>query len=579
MAWHMLILMSGVIKGPRALTEEHSAGDPNPGEEDMILPIRFIFKDGSLYECNVNINDFGCFDTYRVFEERKRQSVGTGTEYTEEPITIQLNMINDNKMFLQFKMFWEQETSDGLSDIDANEFYSFLEDATHLGIRGDTYKRLARNMARMGLRGEHSQDILRHIDEYLCSRAYAMFWDLFLGLAAELECEVRKSGKVVTLCSIGSVEYGDIAGTRSSLDGLRVAPDAFSRNKNVGTHIAHHLFWLLWYLNLDELDLSGCKMDENDVDALSKAEDVGLQAMNVSQCSMPPGSLARILPHLKDLTKLHAHDNSLNEADCDALAASTLLTELGIRYCFEDSPGSIARILPRLKDLTKLDAAWNRLNEADRNALAKCTKLTELSIINCLENSPGCLAIILPHLKYLTKLDVAWNSLNKADCDALAACTKLTELGIRCCSMTPGCLAIILLHLKYLTKLHAGGNRLNEADRNAFAKCTLLTELSISHCSGNSSGYLARILPHLKHLTKLYIRGNSLNEADRDALAKCTLLTELNVSHCSMTPGCLAIILPHLKYLTKLYVSGNSLNEADREAKKAARERGTDVRE
>jgi hypothetical protein len=75
MAWHMLILMSGVIKGPRALTEEHSAGDPNPGEEGMI---------------------------------------------------------NDDKMF------WEQETSDGLSNIGADEFFSFLKVADSLGIHGDT---------------------------------------------------------------------------------------------------------------------------------------------------------------------------------------------------------------------------------------------------------------------------------------------------------------------------------------------------------------------------------------------------------------------------------------------------------
>jgi Leucine-rich repeat (LRR) protein len=108
-------------------------------------------------------------------------------------------------------------------------------------------------------------------------------------------------------------------------------------------------------------------MNKNDVDALSKAGDMELQAMNVSQCSILPGSLAIILPHLKDLTKLYAEGNSLNEADRDALAAFTLLTELDIGYCFPN--GYLAVILPHLKSLTKLDVSDNRLNEADREAI------------------------------------------------------------------------------------------------------------------------------------------------------------------------------------------------------------------
>jgi hypothetical protein len=435
MAWHMLILMSGVVKGPKALTEVHSAGDPNPGEEDMILPITFIFKDGSLYECNMNTKDFEYFDgcrvagkgkpqsagteyteepttiqlyminddkmfweqetsdglsdidhvgmcRYRELEKGEPQSTSTGTKYTKEPITIHLDIINDDKMFLQLKMFWEQETSDGLFDIDVDKFFSFLKAADSLGIRGDAYKRFIMNMVRKGLFGTHSQGILGHIiDEYEYLRGHNMSWYLFLGFAAELGCEVRVSGKVMTLCPTGSVEYGKPPETKPSLDELRIAPDAFSRNKNVGTHIAHHLFWLLWYLDLHELDLSSCKMDENDVDALSKAGDVGLQAMNVSLCRVP-GSLAIILPHLKDLTKLDAHDNSLNEANRDALAVSTLLIELNIERCFWGwgSPGSI---LPHLKNFIKLDTSQNSLNEASRDALAASTLLTELDIGYC----------------------------------------------------------------------------------------------------------------------------------------------------------------------------------------------------
>jgi hypothetical protein len=114
-------------------------------------------------------------------------------------------------------------------------------------------------------------------------------------------------------------------------------------------------------------------MDKNDVDAFkqafSEAEGLGLQAMNISWCSVPSGSLAIILPYLKYLTKLYVSGNSLNEADCGALAACTLLTELHIGCCFRNSPGSIARILPHLKDLTKLYVHDNSLSKADRKAI------------------------------------------------------------------------------------------------------------------------------------------------------------------------------------------------------------------
>jgi hypothetical protein len=96
-------------------------------------------------------------------------------------------------------------------------------------------------MVKKGLLGTHSQDILGHMmNEYL--RGHDMSWYLFLGFAAELGCEVQVSDEAVILCSTGSIKYGESAETRPSLDEFRVAPDAFSRNKNVGgTHIAHHL--------------------------------------------------------------------------------------------------------------------------------------------------------------------------------------------------------------------------------------------------------------------------------------------------------------------------------------------------
>jgi hypothetical protein len=596
MLWHILTFMGAVFMSSATPTGGH------PTESMVAEPIEFIFKDVLLPEyyneekqeyeldldelrqrglvwkhSDIHPNDFEYIESY----------LG---EWSRNPI--HLSMIDDNDMFLQLKEFWKQETSDGLPDIDPSKFHSFLRAAIFFGIRGDACKRFAGNMVRMGLRGTHSQDILRDMDPEL--KSIEISWEFLLAFAAELECEVRESDETVILCSTDS-RYGTILETKpkTTMKELRILSNVFSRNKNVGTHIAHSLVWFLWHLNLHGLDLSGCEMDRNDVDEFSQAlfriRDVGLKTMNVSQCSMPPGSLAIILPHLKYLTKLHVAWNNLNEEDCGAFAASTLLTELNISYCFEDSPGgiarilsylkdlvyrsrnspgSIARILPHLKYLTKLHASHNSFNEADRDALAKCTLLTELDIGRCFLGSPGNIIKILPYLKDLTKLNAEGNSLDEADCDALAASTLLIELDIgRCFKNSPGSIARILPHLNDLTKLYVSWNSFNEADRDALAACTLLTELDVSYCFIRSPGYPARIFPHLKNLTKLNAEGNILNEADCDALAKCTLLTELNVSYCFIrSPGYLAIILPHLKCLTKLHAPYNRLNEADRNA-------------
>jgi Leucine-rich repeat (LRR) protein len=554
-------------------------------EKTSIEPIEFIFRDAlpsEYYNQNdyylnvdelrqrrlvwihddIDPNNFEYIKSYLNHEKGKEaECLSKGLEYTRDPIV--LDMVNDNSMFMQLKEFWKQEEP-SVPDIDASKFFLFLYAAEFLKIRGDACRHFTGNMARILLRGTHSHDIRACMNQQL--KGSKICWSLFLAFAAELECEVRVSGRVMTLCSIGSIKYGDTAGTRPSLDGLRITPDAFYKDRDVGaTHIVYHLVWFLCHMDLHGLDLSGCKMDENDVDALSQAlseaGDVGLQAMNVSQCSMPPGSLAITLPYLGNLTKLDASDNSFNREDCRAIARCTLLTELYIRYCFMP-PGSLAIILLDLENLIKLDAHDNRLNEKDCRAIARCTLLTELYIRYCFM-PPGSLAIVLPLLKCLTKLDAERNSLNEEDCRAIARCTSLTGLNVSGCSMPPGSLAIILPLLKYLTKLDAGGNSLNEEDCRAIARCTLLTGLNVSGCFENSPRSIAIILPLLKYLTKLDAEENSLNEEDCRAIARCTSLTGLNVSGCFMPPGSLAIILLLLKYLTKLDAGGNSLNEED----------------
>jgi hypothetical protein len=357
MLWHIFTFMGVIFMSSGTPTEEH------PAEDTVAEPIEFMFKDALLPEYyneekqiyDMDINDLrqrGLLwkhsdihpNNFKHIELYLGETWSPGTEHTRDPI--QLGMIDDNNMFLQLKEFWNQERLD-VPDIDAGRFFSFLHTAYFLAIRGDAYRRFARNMARKGLLGTHSQDILGRMDPQL--KSIEIYRDLFLAFAAELGCEVQVSDQTVILCSTGS-GYGTILEAKSSLDGLRIAPDVFSRSKNVGihkvyylffwfknvgTHIAHHLVWFLWHLDLHGLDLSGCKMDKNGVDAfkqaLSKAEGLRLQAMNIKYCSMPPGSLAIILPHLKYLTKLDAIGNSLNKEDCRAIARCTKLTELDIK--------------------------------------------------------------------------------------------------------------------------------------------------------------------------------------------------------------------------------------------------------
>jgi Leucine-rich repeat (LRR) protein len=574
MLWYILTFMGTIFISSETPTGERPAEGIIPAE-----PIEFIFKDVLLPEYyneekqiyDPDINDLrqrGLVPKHSDIHPNDFEYIEPYLRETWSRDPIQLDMIDDNNMFLQLKEFWKQERPD-VPDIDADRLFSFIRAVDFLRIRRDACKRFARNMARKGLLGTHSHDILGRTDKYL--RGHEIYWNLFLGFAAELGCEVRVSDQTMTFCSTGS-RYGTIleAKPKTEMNKLRIVPNAFSRNKNVGTHIAHHLVWFLWHLDLHGLDLSGCKMNRNDVDAFKQAlfriGDVGLQAMNISQCSMSSGGLAIILPCLKDLTKLDVSHNSLSKADCDAFAACTSLTELDIKSCFGNSPGYLAIILPHLENLIKLDASDNSFNEADRDAFATCTLLTELKIRSCFRNSPGNIAMILPCLKDLTKLYVQYNRLNKADCDAFAACKSLTELGVRCCfERSPGYLAIILPHLENLIKLDASDNSLNEKDCRAIARCTQLAKLKIRDCFKNSPGHLAMILPHLKDsLIKLDAHGNSLSEADCRAFAGYTELTELSVGYCfEKSPGYLAIILPHLENLIKLDASDNSFNEAD----------------
>jgi Leucine-rich repeat (LRR) protein len=608
---------------------------------------------------DISPNDFRHIELYLDHEkEREAQCLSIDVGYARDPI--RLDMLSDNTMFMQLKGFWEQETSDGLGDVDANKFCSFLQAANFLAIHGDACKRFARNMAQKGLLGTHSGDILGRMNPQLIGSEIC--WELLVAFAEELKCEVRVSDQVVTLCSIdlrcmdiqiggseifwkplvafavglikckarvsdqavtlcstdlrymdtqirgseicwellvafvaelkrkmrvsdpfvtlhstGSKDYGAIPKAKPEMRELKMAPDVFCRNMDAGRHMAYFSIWFLWHLDLHRLDLTYCKMDGDDVDALSQAiyeaEGLGLQAVDVCGYDMASGRMAKLLPHLKDsLTELDVSNNGLNKADCRALAGCTKLTKLNIDHCFEYSSGSLAAILsPDLKDsLTELDASNNDLSEADCDALSKCTNLTRLRILDCLRRSHEHLVTILSLdlRKSLIELDISDNELNQMECDALALCTSLTELSVLGCFQdSPGRLAMILPYLKdSLAELNASHSKFDQEDCKALAACTKLTKLNIDRCLEDSPGYLALILPYLKDsLTELDVSWNRLDQADCDALAKCTKLARLRIVDCFKgSSGRLATILPYLKdSLTELDVSNNCLNKAD----------------
>lgn len=162
---------------------------------------------------------------------------------------------------------------------------------------------------------------------------------------------------------------------------------------------------------LEELTISGCRLDETELTAIGTL--VSLQKLTLSGCS-----LTGIAP-LEKLTKLVNLDLSNNAIrNISALSGMTGLQELSLRSNALTDLSSLSG----LSGLTKLDVSYNSLT-----SLSPIAGISGLKSLDASQNQLSS-ADSVSKLTGLSSLNLSNNAL--VDCGALAACVELNDLNV-----------------------------------------------------------------------------------------------------------------------------------------------------
>eukprot|EP00866_Antonospora_locustae_P000572 jgi/Antlo1/572/2265 len=133
--------------------------------------------------------------------------------------------------------------------------------------------------------------------------------------------------------------------------------------------------------NILELDVSSNR-NLSDEDWKTVGEMTGLERLDISNCSIQAGMIAKYMQNL-NLVELDVSSNtSLNDKDWETVGEMTNLERLNIRLC-DVQGGTIAKCMQNL-NFVELDVSWNTsLSNKDWETVGEMTKLERLNISGC----------------------------------------------------------------------------------------------------------------------------------------------------------------------------------------------------
>lgn len=250
---------------------------------------------------------------------------------------------------------------------------------------------------------------------------------------------------------------------------------------------------------LETLELSGCRLNEEELTAIGKL--TNLRKLTLTGCGV---SSITTLSGLTNLEELDLSNNTVR--NISALSSMTALKQLNL------SSNALTDLssLSALSALTQLDVSYNSLSNLD-----SISTLTALTSLNASHNQ--LTSISLGNLALLTQLDVSYNSI--VDVSSLAVCTKLSDLNLSNNALTD---ISTLNTLAALSVLNFSHNQVTALP--AFSKeCSLITV-------DGSNNKITSLSPlsDLPRLNNVYMDYND-GLRSLEPLDSCPLLVTVNV--------------------------------------------------
>ena len=523
-------------------------------------PLKLICSDGVIHEKKWILEKLAYFDTSTGFNKRisKENEVNWKNLYSRGTVDAFLKLIKGGQL-----------------DIDCDAFYNLLKFIHPNVLEDDMKTRLYSGLARYGLLGMHSGDIVAapwdcDITSIMESIEARWWYVMLMQVAREFGIRMTVDGASVELSS------GYCHDDLPDVDFTKIKMLKYNMYIDLGTVVDHApLFDALMFIfdrldGISEFVFTGEPSESLDTSVFSGVFASLSGVTELTFANMAESSFRRIISilDLSDIRGLHTSYFVLMD-DLSFIMRPVSLERLSMRV--HGSSLALLGALPQVQGLSELNLSHNNFSDlSDFAFVAKFPSLVKLDLSYCKLTSASLDTLSgIEELKNLSELNLSHNNFSDlSDFAFVAKFPSLVKLDLTYCDLTSASLDTpsgIEAH-KNLSELNLSYNNFSDLSDLAFiAEFPSLVKLDLSYCklTSVSLNTPSGIEAH-KNLSELNLRGNYFSDLyDLTFVAKFPSLVKLNLSYCDLTSASLNTLsrIEAHKNLSELNLSYNNFSD------------------
>ncbi|KAI5189348.1 hypothetical protein NECID01_0543 [Nematocida sp. AWRm77] len=479
----------------------------------------------------------------------KRVCSAESTSETEErevknkPPTYLMYIITE--VYACLKELWNNEKPLHHTHITPMEFQNFVLAASYLNIRKEYAKHFAENMAKYGLLGIHSADIISTAGLSTYDLPYKTFQKLLYAFLRQTDFKYRASYSTTgqTMLRIENTNLWS-----NQINEEYTGPFQTARMRTV--------------LHSELGPASSQEKERNEAVLAWLLSNMGGSSVDIQYYTTISSDNST---DLSQVIKKFTKENE--KGRCVYVEGLTL----GIDY--RRGSFSLRPALRLVPDLSRLEV-WitpeyipNEELFSFFSSITLCKNLKALRIAGqCIESE--IISRLLEGLPSIEQLNLFCNRLDSTAIDSFKKCAHLEKLKIYGTSQPNTTVQVLVKHLPSLKYLRINCDALEPAAAESFHVCKNLESLILLCHLQITSSFLIKLLEILPSLQYLKMSIGTADFALSDALRKCSNLRSLELKVWNYSPGFLAFYLqaplPNLKFLKFVNLDDdNDYNEED----------------
>ncbi|KAI5192967.1 hypothetical protein NECID01_2147 [Nematocida sp. AWRm77] len=489
----------------------------------------------------------------------------------------------DNESELeQFRMLWDIDSpapAQEQTDISTDMFVKSLLAANYLMIQGEYAKHFAKNMAKYGLLGAHSADIIA--SEIFSGRpvwSSGIFKDLFQAFLEQTGFNYRivhlSTGKKMQMIEKNNAwpkkidqAYTGVFQTEKRRTVLysELGPTG-SQEKRRNEAV---LSWLLLNMGGSSIDIQysmdisseGFSELKKTIRKITKESEYGTHTyvegltLNVTQQNYT--SLSTVLRFVPDLSRIEL---SMSSSSIPNAAVSSFARNITLCKFLKDlkitgkvlENAVVKRLVKHCPIIEKFSFSCKILEGRTIGKLRKCTRLKSLEVNG--EYQPGVVVrSLVRHLSSLKKLSIVCEPLDSIAANSFQAWTRLETLKLEGESQPSAVVQELVRHLSSLKELSIVCEPLDIAAAESFEACPQLKKLKILG-DLQLSAVVRSLARHLSSLKELSIVCEPLTPTAAESFQACSHLETLKLEGETQPSAVVQELVRHLSSLKELNI-------------------------